>query len=122
MMDILSIIPVELKAMSIITLLLLVAIVFMFYQVYTQLRKDMKEHRDQNKVNIDYVKEDHTSLKRDFEDTRENLFNKINEVKDDFGDVKITVGVTQEMIKSNADIQKIIQNDITEIRKRLNKI
>lgn len=121
MMNILSIIPVEMKAMSIITLILIVAIVFMFAQIYKQIRVDLKEHKEQELLNISYVKDNHNVLKKDFEDTRENLFNKINEVKDDFGDVKITVGITQEMIKSNADIQKIIQNDITEIRKRLNR-
>ena len=61
-------------------------------------------------------------MARPVEATKKELFNKITEVKDDFSDVKITVGITQEMVKSNADIQKIIQGDIMEIRKRLNKI
>ena len=122
MLGIFSIIPVELKAMSVITLILFVAILFIFYLIYKQIRKDMHENCKQSKVNLGYIEDNHNILKKDFEATKKELFNKITEVKDDFSDVKITVGITQEMVKSNADIQKIIQGDIMEIRKRLNKI
>lgn len=119
-MDILSIIPVEFKAMSIITLLLYVAMIFIFYLIYIQMRKDRIECKEQNIAKIKVVENEHNVLKNDFEDTRKNLYDKVNEVKDDFGDVKITVARTEQMIKSNADIQKIIQKDISEIRERMN--
>ena len=122
MMELLSIIPVELKAMSIITLLLLVAIVYIFYLIYKQMRLDIQDHKLATEKSVEFVRKDHKELKVDFEDTRNKLYDKINEVKDDFGDVKITVARTQEMIKGSIGVQNIIQGDITEIRKRLNKI
>ena len=122
MMGIFSIIPVELKPMSIITLILFVMIVFIFYLIYMQIRKDIKDHKITIEDTIGSFNINHNELKKDFEDTRDKLYDKINEVKDDFSDVKITVARTQEMIKGSIGIQNIIQSDITEIRKRLNKI
>ena len=120
-MDILSIIPVKFEPMSIITLLLLVAMVFIFYLVYNQIRKDLKDHKINGKKRTEGIQEDHKILRKDFEDTRIRLYDKIGEIKDDFGDVKLIVAKTEQMIIGNAKIQEIIQADIKEIRKRLDK-
>lgn len=119
-MSLLSVIPVEMRPMSIITLILLVAIVYILYMVYHQMQKDSKELEEKHKMKLIVIMERHEALEKEFESTREKLYDKINEVKDEFTDVKIAMGRTEEMIKGNAYIQKIIQKDISEIRERLN--
>ena len=121
-MDILSIIPVKFEPMSIITLLLLVAMVFIFYLVYNQIRKDLKDHKINGKKRTEGIQEDHKILKNDFEKTRGKLYDKIGEIKDDFGEMRISVARTEEMIKGTVIVQKIIQKDTEEIRKILNDI
>ena len=116
-----EIIPVEFKEMSIITLLLLIFITYIFYLIFNQIRNDLNTNEEEGKKRVSIVKEEHKILKKDFEGTRKELYDKINEIKENFSDIKVTIGRTQEMVKGNVDIQRIIQKDISEIRERLNR-
>lgn len=119
-MSIFSIIPVEMKPMSILTLISLIAIIYVFYLLFHQMQKDNKEREERHKMKLIVIMERHEALEKEFESTREKLYDKINEVKDEFTGIKVSMGRTEEMIKGNADIQRIIQKDISEIRERMN--
>lgn len=114
-------IPVELKPMSIITLILLVVIFFVIKSIYIQIGREIKEYKTAQEKDNTLLGECHRALKKDFEDTREKLYDKMNEMKDAFGPINVTVARTEQMVKNNADIQRIMQKDIGEIRERLNK-
>jgi len=120
-MGMMEIIPVEFKEMSIITLLLLIFITYIFYLIFNQIRNDLNTNEEEGKKRVSIIKEEHKILKKDFEGTRKELYDKINEIKENFSDIKVTIGRTQEMVKGNVDIQRIIQKDISEIRERLNR-
>jgi len=122
-------VPVELKPMSVVSLLLLSFIAFLFSLNHKAIIKELNTHKNQSTKELKIIKTDHKCLRKDFEHTKSSLDSKIIEVmnntqKEIRSLTKMINGLEVHTAEINASNKSIsfsiseIKQDVRDLRKK----